>query len=64
MSPFEVLYGYSPRQFGVAVSDEQPVSDLSSWLADRELVTDVIHLHLNRAKQRMKRQADSKRSER
>lgn len=63
-SPFEVLYGYGPRQFGVIGGDEQPVSDLSSWLADRTLMTDVIRLHLNRAKQRMKCQADTKRSER
>jgi hypothetical protein len=63
-SPFEVLYGYSPRQFGVTVASDQPVTDLSSWLADRELMTDVIRLHLNRAKQRMKRYADDKRSER
>jgi transposase InsO family protein len=63
-SPFEVLYGYSPRQFGISVASDQPVTDLSSWLADRELMTDVIRLHLNRAKQRMKRYADAKRSER
>lgn len=62
-SPFAVLYGYSPRQFGVAVGDDKPITDLSSWLTDRELMFEVIRLHLNRAKQRMKRQADDKRSE-
>jgi transposase InsO family protein len=54
-SPFEVLYGNSPWHFGVALSDDQPVTDLESWLSDRELMTDVIHQHLNRAKQRMKK---------
>jgi transposase InsO family protein len=53
-SPFEVLYGNSPRHFGVALSDDQPVTELESWLSDHELMTDVIHQHLNRAKQWMK----------
>jgi hypothetical protein len=63
-SPFEVLYGYSPRHFGIATSSDAPVTDLNTWLADCELMTEVIRQHLNRAKQRMKKQADMHRSER
>jgi hypothetical protein len=63
-SPFEVLYGYPPRQFGIATGPDTPITDLASWLSDRALMTDVIRQHLNRAKQRMKRQADEHRSER
>lgn len=63
-SPFEVLYGYAPRQFGIASAPDGPVTDLSTWLSDRALMPNVIRLHLNRVKQRMKRQADEHRSER
>ncbi|XP_066373668.1 uncharacterized protein [Miscanthus floridulus] len=50
--------------FGVSPADEQPVTDLTSWLQDRSLMSEVIHQHLLRAKQRMKKLADGKRSER
>jgi len=63
-SPFEVLYGYSPTQFGLQAADDAPVTDITSWLNDRELMSTVIHQHLLRAKQRMKKYADEKRSER
>lgn len=63
-SPFEVMYGYPPHQFGISPADDQPVTDLASWLQDRELMSDLIHQHLVRAKQRMKKQADGHRSER
>jgi hypothetical protein len=46
-SPFDVLYGYPPQQFAISVDADQPVTDLSSWLSDRELMTDVIRMHLN-----------------
>lgn len=59
-----MLYGYPPRQFGIAVAPDLPVSDLSTWLTNRTLMTYVIRQHLNRDKQRMKRQADTQRSER
>ena len=63
-SPFEVLYGYAPRHFGIATSPDTTVTDLATWLSDRALMTDVIRQHLNRAKQCMKKQADEHRSER
>lgn len=40
------------------------VPELSSWLQDRQVITDLIRQHLARAKERMKWQADKKRSER
>lgn len=63
-SPFEVLYGYSPTQFGLQALDDQPATDIASWLHDRELMSSVIHQHLLRAKQQMKKYADGERSER
>jgi hypothetical protein len=63
-SPFEALYGYSPKHFGLGASDAIASSELSSWLEDRQVITSLIKQHLARAKLRMKRQADKKRSER
>lgn len=47
-----------------SVAPDQPLTDLSLWLSDRAFMTEVIHHHLNRAKQHMKRQADEHHSER
>ena len=63
-SPFEVLYGFAPQQFGLHAAQDSPILDLSEWLRDRELMTDLIKQHLHRAKQRMKKQADANHSER
>ena len=63
-SPFEVLYGFPPRHFGLCPPTATPVADLSSWLDDRALMISVIQQHLSRAQTRMKRQADKHRSER
>jgi hypothetical protein len=63
-SPFEVLYGFPPRNFGIAPPSVTPVADLNTWLDDRALMTSVIQLHLGHAQTRMKRQADKRRSER
>ena len=63
-SPFEVLYGYAPRHFGVATSSDTNITDLATLLSDRALMSEVIRQHLNCAKQRMKKQADEHRSER
>ena len=63
-SAFEVLYGFAPQQFGLHAVNDSPISDLSEWLHDRELMIDLIKQHLHCAKQRMKRQADENRSER
>jgi transposase InsO family protein len=63
-SPFEALYGHPPRHFGISALDSVTVPELSSWLQDRRVMTELIHQHLSRAKERMKRQADKNRSER
>lgn len=63
-SRFEVLYGYSPTHFGISPGDEQPVTDITSWLRDRSLMTEVVRQHLLRAKQRMKKQVDANHTER
>ena len=58
------MYGYAPTAFGIAAALDAPVTDLSSWLADRNLNTELIRQHLLRAKQRMKKSSDLHRSER
>lgn len=63
-SPFEVLYGFPPRHFGLDPTDAVAVPDLQSWLEERSLMHDLIRQHLLRAQSRMKRQADKGRSER
>lgn len=62
-SPIEVLYGFAPQQFGLHAADDPPITDLTKWLQDRELMSELIKQHLHRAKHRMKKQADEKRSE-
>jgi hypothetical protein len=62
-SPFEVLYGRKPRSLGISVDDTVPAS-LSDWLQERSHMQDLIHQHLIRSQQRMKRQADKNRTER
>jgi hypothetical protein len=63
-SPFEALYGYAPKHFGIDASDAPVSSQLSSWIQDRQVMTSLIKQHLVRAKLRMKNQADKRRSER
>jgi hypothetical protein len=63
-SPFEALYGYTPKHFGVSVLESVQVPELKLWLKDRKLMTNLIKQHLSRAKQRMKKQADQNRFER
>jgi hypothetical protein len=45
-SPFEVLYGYKPKHFGLSSDAFTPVAELNEWLHDREVMTKVIQLHL------------------
>jgi ribosomal protein L21E len=53
-----------PRHFGISVVDSVTVPELSDWLHDRQVMTDLIHQHLSHAKERMKRQANKERYER
>jgi hypothetical protein len=62
-SPFEVLYGHTPRHFGITSTDSSPVQELKAWLKERELMTQVIKQHLIRTQLRMKSQAHKKRSD-
>lgn len=45
------------------VFDDVAVPELSTWLQDQQVMTELIRQHLARAKERMKRQADKNRSE-
>jgi hypothetical protein len=63
-SPFEVLYGRSPRHFGISNTTDTGVGELDTWLRERQTMTELTRQHLARAQQRMKHQADKNRSER
>jgi hypothetical protein len=63
-SPFEALYGRSPRHFGVDSASAVAVTDLKQWLQDRKFITRLIQQHLTHAQLRMKKQADTNRTER
>jgi len=41
-SPFEALYGYTPRHFGVSTVDSVASVDLNEWLRERELMHSLI----------------------
>jgi hypothetical protein len=56
-APFQALYGYSPRLLAVdPLSAEN--SEVITWASGRQAMDELLKLHLNRAKQRMKKQAD------
>lgn len=63
-SPFQVLYGYSPKHFGIDTLSACPVPALDDWLQDKIVMQDLVQQHLARAQHRMKVQADKQRSER
>ncbi|WVZ73357.1 hypothetical protein U9M48_021672 [Paspalum notatum var. saurae] len=63
-SPFEALYGHPPRHFGLDASVSIGNMELSQWLQERQLMTDLLQQHLHRAQHRMKKQADKSRMER
>lgn len=62
-SPFEALYGYTPKTLGLSSFDQSPSSDVSSWIHNKKVMNRLLQQHLLRAQQRMKRQADKHRSE-
>lgn len=64
LSPFEVLYGYKPKHFGIDLQDACPAPQLADWLQEKSVMSALVHQHLARAQQRMKIQADKHRSER
>jgi transposase InsO family protein len=64
MSPFEALYGHSPRHFGVSAASACQSADLGAWLKERAVTQELLKQHLARARQIMKVQADKHRSDR
>jgi transposase InsO family protein len=63
-TPFEVLYGYPPRNFGITEDTHCQVLELEAWLHDKAAMHQVIKHNLERAQNRMKLQVDKHRSER
>jgi hypothetical protein len=63
-SPFEVIYGRSPRYFGITATSSIASTDIQQWLDARQLILASVRQHLLRMQQRMKHQADKHRSER
>jgi hypothetical protein len=63
-SPFEVLYGHAPSHFGLDTADQCTLMNLKSLMHTRQEMLQQVKMHLLRAQQRMKRQADKGRSER
>jgi hypothetical protein len=63
-SPFEVLYGRTPRHFAVHTDTSAAKTDVEVWLKEREATLPVIKQHLERAQRRMQTQADKNQSER
>lgn len=63
-TPYEVLYGTLPREFGVAQIDTCTVPDLEAWLREREVMRELLQQQLKHAQDRMKKQADKRRTDR
>ena len=63
MTPFKAMFGYEPRQWGLAPMADCTVPALQSWLEERAVIQDLLQQHLHRAQQHMKAQADKKRRE-
>jgi len=63
-TPFEVLYGYPPRHFGITPETQCQVPELQSWLQNRAEMHRIVKHNLERAQTRMKMQADKNRIER
>jgi hypothetical protein len=62
-SPFEVLYGYTPRDLGLSVDMVgADIPDLNEWLSKRSLMQDLARQYLLRAQAKMK-QSDKHHSE-
>lgn len=54
-SPFEVLYGHTPKHFGVDIKAACQVPSLAQWLQDKAVMADLVQQHLACAQHRMKR---------
>lgn len=61
-TPFKVLYGHDPVHMGLDIADACQHMDLQQWLADKDLIQQLVSQHLQRAQNKMKHHADKKRS--
>lgn len=43
-SPFEVLYGHSPHHFGLTALDACTSPDVTSWLSERAVMTELVNV--------------------
>ena len=64
LTPFQALYGHKPRHFGISITDVCTITDLDSWLHERQSMLDHIQQNLQRAQHHMKTQADKNCQER
>ena len=62
-SPFEALYGYSPRSLGLP-SAQGVGAHIAEWIREKKLMNTLLQQHLHRATHRMKMQADKGRTDR
>lgn len=63
-TPFQVLYGHSPRQLGIDSFAACSVSLVVEWMQQKSAMQELIQHHLARARNRMKIQADKNRTKR
>ncbi|WVZ95411.1 LOW QUALITY PROTEIN: hypothetical protein U9M48_041179 [Paspalum notatum var. saurae] len=63
-SPFQALYGYPPRHFGINSTDAVSSTGLEDWCREHAVMQALIKQQLGRSRLRMKRQEDKNRSER
>jgi hypothetical protein len=49
MSPFQVLYGYPPRHFGLKQGTIPVGEEVKEWVEERNQMNTVIKDHLHRA---------------
>jgi hypothetical protein len=63
-TPFEVLYGHPPRHFGLSVSSVSSAPEVETLISEHATMLASVRHHLHRAQQRMKAQADKRRSDR
>lgn len=63
-SPFQALYGYEPKHFGISAEQIVAVLELASWLQGCETMNVLLQQHLARSRLTMKRHADKNKTER
>ncbi|KAJ0803307.1 putative nucleotidyltransferase, Ribonuclease H [Helianthus annuus] len=64
MTPFEALYGYPPPLYIPYIKKDAGNGELDEFLMDKEATIRLLKQSLTKAQNRMKQQADKKRSER